>query len=577
MITISPSAVSAMQSDRFAEMESKIDNWLCSELPRWSSNREDELRSHELVIEALANCHIGAGKNDLTASAQSFCSSRHQSFTPAHPHTEIGDIVRTDGEAQVKSKIFVDDRNDAQSWFSIWPFSGQRTKRITVSGSACGHTYVGCNVPPAPALSDLSMQLVVMPHEEWSLKVKDLKSSFSSAGSYKKEINAAANVAEGDSFASVKKTVKLQSGKNAETTVVNVDGAKSSSYSKKVINEDNSDDSYSIKKSAGKVEESISYTDKNGLTESYKETSTDKSFSQEYSLSQKKDYPLQIGSSAYSITEKESLDLETSDSSKSPLKEKNKISISDKISIEFKSGGEVSKFQPGALLDGFYKLENIFSAIKDVLKSCRVGAGFSADYKFLYGDLGLTWGYRWPVSPKNYKEEDRVYYVERFVSASGTLNVLTGSIGGWIGIDFDQGWLPAGVKAIVEGTITASFVVTPKFTLSATNLKSCERADASFEIEPEFKITPKFEGTGSARVLGYRKTTYVKIEGSFEAKSKMRICFSDSPSLKASVEWKGVKLTGYFYNSERDPPRKDFEPIVLAKPSTILKETEFWS
>lgn len=57
MIMILPSAVSAMESDRFVEMESRIDNWLCSELPTWSNNREDVRRRdlHEIVQDGRAN------------------------------------------------------------------------------------------------------------------------------------------------------------------------------------------------------------------------------------------------------------------------------------------------------------------------------------------------------------------------------------------------------------------------------------------------------------------------------------------------------------------------------------------
>lgn len=501
-----------------------------------------DLRSHELVIETLANCYLGAGKKDLTAKAQAFCSSRHVSFTPAHPRTKIGDDVLADGGAPVQTKIYIDDRSGWQSWLSIWPFAGERTKHITVSGSACGHTYVGCNVPPKAALANLAMRLVVLPHEKWSFKVKDLRSDYSRGGSITRDRNAAANVAKGAPFRSVTTTLKRDFGKVAGTSRSTTRGADYLSTSKETKFAD-------------------------GGTDSSTETLGPTGYSVSRTLSQ------DIGSSVYSVTQTDDLDGATN-TVKSDLTDKNQYKVSEKFSLEVETGGETAKIEPGALVEGLYKIENILEAIKDVLAACRVGAGVSADYKLLYGDLCLDWGYRWPAA---YKEENRVYYVERFISASGTLNVLTGSIGLWAGIDFDQGWLPAGVKALIEGKITATLKVTPKITLSATNLKTLDQANAALEVAPEFTIEPKLEGTGSVRVLGYRQSLSVVIEGNFEAKAKLAFSFKAPPSLKASVEWEGLKFSGYFYDSDKKPPRQDIEPIELAKPSTILKETEFWS
>lgn len=503
---------------------------------------KSDLRSHELVIETLANCYLGAGKKDLAATAQAFCSSRHVSFSPAHPRTRIGDNALADGGAPVQAKIFIDDRSGVQSWLSIWPFAGERTKHITVSGSACGNAYVGCNVPPKPALANLAMRLVVMPHEKWSFKVKDIRSNYSSGGAFKKDKNAAANVASGAPFRSVTTTLTRDFGKVAGTSQSTTLGTNYVSTSKEAKFAD-------------------------GSTDSSNETLTSTSYSVSRTLSQ------DIGSSVYSVTQSDRLNGATN-ALTSELTDQNQYKVSEKFSLEVEAGGETSKFEPGALVEGLYKIEDIVEAIKDVLKACRVGAGVNADYKLLYGDLSLDWGYRWPAA---YKEENRVYYVERFISASGTLNILTGSIGLWAGIDFDQGWLPAGVKALIEGTITATLKVTPKITLSATNLKTFNQANAALEVVPEFTIEPKLEGTGSVRVLGYRQSISVVLEANFEAKAKLAFSFRAPPSLKASVEWEGLKFSGFFYNSDKKPPRQDIKPIELAKPSTILKETEFWS
>lgn len=397
-------------------------------------------------------------------------------------------------------------------------------------------------MPLKPALANLAMRLVVMPHEKWSFKVKDIRSNYSSGGAFKKDKNAAANVASGAPFRSVTTTLTRDFGKVAGTSQSTTLGTNYVSTSKEAKFAD-------------------------GSTDSSNETLTSTSYSVSRTLSQ------DIGSSVYSVTQSDRLNGATN-ALTSELTDQNQYKVSEKFSLEVEAGGETSKFEPGALVEGLYKIEDIFEAIKDVLKACRVGAGVNADYKLLYGDLSLDWGYRWPAA---YKEENRVYYVERFISASGTLNVLTGSIGLWAGIDFDQGWLPAGVKALIEGTITATLKVTPKITLSATNLKTFNQANAALEVVPEFTIEPKLEGTGSVRVLGYRQSISVVLEANFEAKAKLAFSFRAPPSLKASVEWEGLKFSGFFYNSDKKPPRQDIKPIELAKPSTILKETEFWS
>lgn len=47
MITISPSIVSAMQSDCFDDLEQRIFNWLSAELPAWASQPAGQ-RKHDL-------------------------------------------------------------------------------------------------------------------------------------------------------------------------------------------------------------------------------------------------------------------------------------------------------------------------------------------------------------------------------------------------------------------------------------------------------------------------------------------------------------------------------------------------
>ncbi len=49
MIEISPSIVSAMQSGHFKDLEQKVFDWLCTELPSWTSqpldHRQNDLRA----------------------------------------------------------------------------------------------------------------------------------------------------------------------------------------------------------------------------------------------------------------------------------------------------------------------------------------------------------------------------------------------------------------------------------------------------------------------------------------------------------------------------------------------------
>lgn len=535
-----------------------------------------DLTSHELVIEALANSSDHNVDETLLVEAWSSCSPVHTTFTPLHPETEIGNLARAVQAHVAKAKIYVPERSAYQSWASIWPFSAARTQKIPITGEACGHIYKGCNVPPTPALKELSAQLVALPNEEWTFKIKDLKSGWSKSKSRTSEFNMAENVADKDArFRSTKTVIKNESGLNASSTETKYSGGDHQSYSKVKVNEDKSGDEYSYTKSSSSASESVSYTKAGGLqTDKHTESVNAKSYTETREKTYKANVP--IGAVAYSLTNETGLDAATNTiSSKSSGAFSG--SLSDRISLEVKCAGQVSKFEPSAWLDGLLKLSDIFEAIRDLLKSCRVGAGFSYDYKMLYGDCEFSWGYRWPQAPRSYAEEHRVHYVERFLSAKGPITVLSGSLGGWIGIDFEKGWLPAGTKLMLEGTITASLSVTPSLSLAYTNIKTAQPKDLAYEIEPSFKIEAKIEGTGSARFLNYRRTAYCQLASTFEAKAKMKLSFSNPPSLKASVDCNGIKITGHFYNSSRVPPEAHWDPIILMDKKEIMKEREVWT
>jgi hypothetical protein len=132
------------------------------------------LPSYDLVVEALSGVSLSNRSKHLRITAQSFNGSRHSSWQPLHPHTQIGEHEADAGQV-VNAEFPVPTRDGfLQNWLAIWPFSGERTQYATISGEACGRQKPAAAGGPAP-LRSLSVRLVVLPQEEWTFSIKGTK------------------------------------------------------------------------------------------------------------------------------------------------------------------------------------------------------------------------------------------------------------------------------------------------------------------------------------------------------------------------------------------------------------------
>ncbi|SFS12422.1 hypothetical protein SAMN05192580_3741 [Sphingomonas jatrophae] len=536
----------------------------------------EPLKRHDLVIEALSSVDLGRRGTHLRTRAMAINSSVHHTFQPPHPETRIGSAATTNGGKPASADLRVPERSGLQSWLSIWPFRAERQREHVVSGQACGHTVIGSNVAPAPALGQLDMLLIVMPEEEWSFQIKGIKgkgSTFpkldSKSGSKSTErlqIKRAGDRESGGWGAKSVTTTIERAGASISTKTST--GRDFKSENRTETDKDGASHSTTVTTGRDYHQESINYTDKDGAGTTYSETTNKGDYSETTTLTQADEGP--IGSRTFSVSQTES----TKDGVK-PISAKTRYKASEMFSLQVKSAGETATFQPSVWVDRFYEAGEILKDMAKLLSSFKAGVSYGYDYKMFEGDLSASWGYRWPA---DYKEESRVYYVERFVTLAGDITLIEGSLSLFVGLDFDKGWLPAGVRAIVELSITMGLHLAPQCKLTYTNYKTAQPTDVSYQTDLDLSITPKAKGNGTARVFGYRRELNFELAGIFKAAASLTVSMAAPPSLKASVGLdKGICITGYFYNSSKVPPREDIEPIELVKPCMILKEREFWS
>jgi hypothetical protein len=524
------------------------------------------LKSVDLVIEAVSSIDIKNNSTHLRVTAQASNSAQHTSWTPLHPHTEIGAKAAADSGALVKSEFPVPYRTGIQNWLAIWPFKSQRTQFATINGEACGHAKPSGKGPMAP-LKNLSIQLVVFPEEQWTFSIKSPKlfgKSKTATGDIKRQGGAGSGV-----WASKTVTVKTESGFSSKSTSSTTNAAKQYQSISETLTGYRSSSSYtSEKKGDSYNKETLSTVDRKGQGQTITETTKNGTYSETKSHSQRTDYIIPIGSTTYSISQTESTEKGFEN-----LESETKLKASDKISLQVTSAGETASFEPGKFVENLYTIYDIIKDIGELFSAVKVGWSISYDISILEGNLDLGWGLRWPA---NYHESNRIWYVERYISIGGNIKLVEGSIAASVGINFDIGWLPAGVVAEIAASLKLGLHLAPSWNVVYTNWKE-DVKDREWDVSLKFEITLSATATGSARVVGFSRVLKGSADAKFSAVGKLALSTIRPPSLTASIKFDGLTLTGYFESSARDPVRAYMEPIKLLEPAEIMKEREFWN
>jgi len=476
---------------------------------------------------APANGTPREGSIGLEMRAKATHKSTHTSFSPPHPRTCVGQVTEH-SSAEVVKRVSTPPRNVGQNLLSIWPFHASRIYTVDVNASACGNST-------APnALKKLSILLVALPSEEVKISIKGPKTwGRSNSQVYNRIPNS-------DGVGGVRTVTQTRTSRRATETYSDARGRDYSS-------------------------QTLSTVDRKGTGETITETQTRDRLSHSRQISERQQYV--VGTRTISLTENESTDADRS------FKDGSETAAAG-ITVTVKSAGEEASIDASGILDAIKAVKDIVKTVKEFFSGATVGWSVSLDFVALEGSLDFTWGLRWP---ETYVEEDRVYYVERYLTAAGDITLIQGKLEAKVGIEFEKGWCPVSVVAKAQLNLTLALKLAPSLEWKYTNPKRLGngQSKASIALSVEFSVVPEVVGT--AKVFGYKYTVRAAVEAKFTATATLQLTWENPPALEVDVKSDKIELTGYVECSTRRPQRVGFSPILLCNERQIYKNPNVWA
>ena len=240
-----------------------------------------------------------------------------------------------------------------------------------------------------------------------------------------------------------------------------------------------------------------------------------------------------------------------------------------KIKIEHTVGGQtseadVSKIANGIIdaLDTIEDLSKIFDGIP------KVGWSISTSFKFLTGSATLEWGHRWP---RSFAENNRVYYAERFITLGGTVELASGSVEVFFGVEIDPWWAPVYFVAKLYLEVSASVSISPSGTVTVTNWKDRDLDLNPMDLDAKAEVKLDLGATAGGRAAGYELRATLKLEGDLTAEIDGKIS-RKGPDAKVTIKTDGAHIKGEVLVVGRRRKTYDFEPIEVIKPRDFIKD-----
>jgi hypothetical protein len=511
----------------------------------------DALGSYDLVIEALADIQdmtgiienpgdvfrlgevqqkASDGANPLNVKITAVDKVSHTSFQPAHPHTSLTQFdlqyMQTHGGAPVNGTYWSPEVDEFGGfWGRVWSFGDNRVRRYALVGRACGTLPI-----PQKTTRLLAAQLVVFPYEEWTITI-GLNSLAS--GSSSKEYNSA--------------------------KIGNEDGG---SKTRRVHTTRISKNRYRGNETSTKTEEMKTNS---GMSRSRTETA---------------EREIEFG-----VLSSESHTVKSIEESwqKSPRNKEDDDKDLRKVSIKHKLGGRVVECDATETINNILKIGELFKNATKLFESVKIGWSISMSYEILGGNLQFGWGYRWP---KSYTEDQRVYYVERFIEAGGEMTLASGSVTGFFGVKIDPWFLPVSVEIGGYLSIVIKVSVSAGVDYSYTN-KATAPAAVRGSLNPTASANIEAGLKAAGRVKGYSVDGKFALQASCSLVCEGEISTANPPSFKGTLmvgsesesdpkEADAVRLIGELMLAGESVQRWKIRPIVLVKGGVIFKDRYFW-
>jgi hypothetical protein len=465
------------------------------------------------------------GNRPLTIIAQATNSCTHTSFSPQHPlicmDAQNGSLTLAEGGAMAQSTYYsVQPTLLDDGLAALWPFSGTRIRDYTVKAHSCGRLPI-----PQRTTSDLSAQIYVLPYEEWGITLGiDPKSSGStSVTKYRGE-------QDGDSGRTINRT----------TTIKKQDGNREISTTTQEM------------------------TTKTGIERT---RVTDESKTLSYSVLESKSQSIKaVEEDWYS---------QTKWSAPKPEEEYRKVKITHKVA------GRELETDFSKTIKAIFEFKSLLDEIQKVFDSVKFGASFSTEYELLSGEISLGFGNKWP---KAYAEDNRVYYVDHYIFANGTLNVFDAKVTGFCGlavkspsafIDFAieiGGYLSAVIKTPITANINHTW---GKDTSSWTGTLDCS---PSFKLEGGFKANGRAFGYSVDGKVALEETISFTMEGEISTlhpltvKSSLIFGTEGDDSTEAKPEYAAVRLVAELKTVGSSVHTWKIKPYVLINGAVAWKD-----
>lgn len=497
------------------------------------------LSSHDIVIEALSDIEDTTGsakttskdRKPLDVKVTAVNSVSHTTKKPAHPHTYVGlansSPAESDGGAPVSGKYFAPDGNalGRTFWGRMWPFGDDRVRYYDLHGKSCGVLPI-----PQKPIRKLGAMLVVLPYEEWQITI-GLKGT--REGSYSKEANSFQN----------------QDGKSQRTVQVTT----------------------VAKSRVGNVE--------NSTTVQQMQTQSGMNRSRTTTTQTTLDYTLLSANSSAVSSAKDSW-------TKKPRSKTDDDYDLRKVSIKHTVGGREVECDVTGTIKKILEIKKIIDDAKKLFESVKIGWSISFSYEILSGNINFGWGHRWPAS---YTEQQRVYYVERFVKVGGQCDVVTGSVTGFFGFAVDPWYAPVAIEigAYLTTTIKVSIAATIDYAYTNRMLAG---SSISGKLEPSASVNFELGAKANGRAFGYSVESKLALEAAASLTFEGKVSTLHPPYLKGTFligkEHEGteanapkadaIRLIGEVIVVGETTRRWKIDPIVLCKGMEVFKDRYFW-
>lgn len=239
------------------------------------------------------------------------------------------------------------------------------------------------------------------------------------------------------------------------------------------------------------------------------------------------------------------------------------------IKIEHVVGGVKSEVDASKVIDGVLRALDTIEDLGKLFDGIpKIGWSVSASFSFLKGSASLEWGHRWPT---NYVEQDRVYYVERFIKVGGNVDLAAGNVEVFFGVEIDPWWLDIYFVAKLYVNVSAKVSISPQASVTATNFSGLDLDLKPIDLDCAASAKAELGATTGGRAFGYEVIAKLALESSvkFDVDGKIS---RKGPEAKASLSSTGAHIIGEIVVVGRRRKTYDFKPIEVIKKKTFFKD-----